>query len=179
MPNLQVTQDERRLIDLEDMFRNLLKQRVSTLITQGMFEKNVQLQRVILRDRYQELILNDFVGAIETQAESNLWKLIHYKFIEDFRKQLKAEVSKLKHGQSKTVDDRRDWKLLSASFRAFLTDSSTFYLHFVQRLIHVYGLTSLNETVLQPLQFALSGDAGIPFLSKWKAGRYIKECQMS
>jgi hypothetical protein len=71
------------------------------------------------------------------------------------------EISKLKKGSSKTLEDRKDWKLLSSSFRAFLTDASAFYLRLVQLLIHIYQLDSVKDMILKPLKFAICEESGI------------------
>lgn len=147
---------EQRLCDVENRFKNLLKQK-------GIFEPGVQSARMVLRDRYQELLLLDYEAAIEWSAEGNLWKLVHYRFIEDFRKQLKIEILKLKKGNSKSIEDRKDWKILSSSFRTFLTDATAFYLEFIQKILAVYNIEYVRELVLKPLEFAIcNSDQHLP-----------------
>ena len=89
-------------------------------------------------------MLKDFDLASKSSVDANLWKLVHYKLIEEFRKHIKSSLQKAKSTQ-KTMDDKKEWRNLSNSFRTFLTDATGFYLTLVQQVISQYQLHLLVD----------------------------------
>lgn len=117
------------------------------LAQRGMFDPQVQAYRAALRDRYQEIMLTDMQAATRLSIENNMWKLIYYKMIEEFRVLLKAVQailiqSKLKPlGKGDNFEERKEGRTLLASYRAFLTDAFGFYNEFIQRMLSCYKIT--------------------------------------
>lgn len=97
-----VTMSTTTTADLEKQLRTALKNKT-------LFDQEVQDTRLRLRDAYEQAVLDDLrgvtvghnafgmggaagagVASARDVVESNLWKLAHYKFIEEFRKRIKG-----------------------------------------------------------------------------------------
>ncbi|KNC99523.1 uncharacterized protein SPPG_04914 [Spizellomyces punctatus DAOM BR117] len=140
--------------ELEKKLRQLLKVKGS-----GPFQEDVQTVRSRLRGELQDVILLDYDLAATNDAEANLWKLVHYKTIEEFRKKLKEATSRARRaGRSISAEDRKELRVLTSSFRNFLADATAFYLRFIWRLTHHFSLHTVELIVLKKLDFDLPGE---------------------
>ena len=98
----------------------------------------------------------DFEFVAVKDVEGSLWKAAHYRLIEDFRKKLSVASKK----------DPGVAKVLAASFKAFLTDATSFYLAFINKLKDVYSLERVDEIVCKKLDvYATDGEG-------WEGGMY-------
>ncbi|TPX66358.1 hypothetical protein SpCBS45565_g04507 [Spizellomyces sp. 'palustris'] len=140
--------------ELEKKLRQLLKVKGS-----GPFQEDVQTVRSRLRGELQDVIMLDYDLAATNDAEANLWKLVHYKTIEEFRKKLKEATSRARRaGRSISAEDRKELRVLTSSFRNFLADATVFYLRFIWRLTHHFSLHTVELIVLKKLDFDLPGE---------------------
>ena len=79
-----------------------------------------------------------------------LWKMSHYRIIEEYRKKLKSPP---KDANPQSI------KLLSASFRSFLTESTSFYLALINKLKDAFELDKVNDIVCKRLDVYATEDA--------------------
>ncbi|RKO86654.1 hypothetical protein BDK51DRAFT_41324 [Blyttiomyces helicus] len=91
-----------------------------------------------LRDQYEAILLSRD-DSLET--ESSLWKVVHYRVIEEFRRRLKES----------TAGSRR---VLSASYRAFLNSAISFYVAFVEKMAARSGLERVWRLVVRRIGVA-------------------------
>ena len=68
--------------DLERSFRQIFKQT-------GIADQRTFVASTKLRDHLELDLLTNFDFAISNQIDIKLWKVCHYKVIEEYRKQLK------------------------------------------------------------------------------------------
>jgi tetratricopeptide (TPR) repeat protein len=115
-------------------------QKFKQLLRKGVFSDQVTAERLVFREFLVDLILNNYTEALEVEAESCLWKFVHYKFIEEFRVLLKKLVQKCKSQGLRGLDERFELKSVSSKFRLFLTESIGFYMQFIQRFVSKNGL---------------------------------------
>ncbi|KAJ3174664.1 hypothetical protein HDU87_007036 [Geranomyces variabilis] len=173
------------IAELEKKLRYLLKRPASD----GVFSEDVLQARVELRDALAVQILqnSDAVAAAsgkEEDLEGNLWKVAHYKIIEEFRKAEKGVYSRAKRaGQAA---DRNELRLLTAHFRRFLSEATAFYARFICRLHRTFNLRGeAIATIIKQLSFAVGIDAEDESIvvatpvSDAAASRALKACHRS
>ncbi|KAJ3279734.1 hypothetical protein HK104_001190 [Borealophlyctis nickersoniae] len=136
--------------DLEKDLRQALK-------VKSPFEKDVANLRIKLRDAYEQIVFLDFDLALSKDVESNLWKIAHYKIIEEFRKRLKAASNGKRGSRSLSAEERREMRVLTASFRSFLTEANGFYIAFIQKLKNRFGLERVDKIVVKALDLEVDG----------------------
>ena len=98
-----------------------------------------------------------------------LWKITHYRIIEEYRKSLKAFASQplapaflnSKEGQTQLANH----KLVAAAFRAFVTESTSFYLSFINKLKDSFRLERVNDIVCKKLDVYATEDGWEPGMS--------------
>lgn len=135
---------------LERRFRMLLKE-------PGMFSSDFQVVRRDLRTKYHALLLTTLDLAVIHGIEANLWKLLHYKIIDEFRSKLKAAIKTAAvSAKNSQTTMHHEYRTLTSSFRAFLEDSSTFYIQMIQSLVHCYDIVELKAKILGQLDFAIA-----------------------
>ncbi|KAI8920216.1 hypothetical protein DFJ77DRAFT_451699 [Powellomyces hirtus] len=138
--------------ELEKKLRQVLRNRDG-----GPFSDVVQNVRVQLRDALASAILNDYEGSGTRDLEGTLWKAAHYKIIEEFRKTLK-EI----HGNARRSgrsEERKDVRLLTAHFRAFLAEATAFYVRFICRLQRHFKLHGRGiDAVVEQLSIAVDSE---------------------
>ncbi|KAJ3154875.1 hypothetical protein HDU86_004580 [Geranomyces michiganensis] len=172
------------IAELEKKLRYLIKHPAS----KGVFSEDVQQARVQLRDALERRILQASESAPgsgkEEDLEANLWKLAHYKVIEEFRKAEKSVHNSAKRaGQAA---DRDELRLLTAHFRRFLSEATAFYARFICRLHRTFDLRgNAMATIIRQLRFAVGSDAedenfvASTFVSEAATRRALKACHRS
>lgn len=123
--------------NLEKQFRLALRQH-------DIFDHKVQALCFKLRDALEYTLLTDFEAALVQNTEANLWKLTHYKTIEEYRKRLKLLGSK------KKSEDRNEYRILSSHFRSFLTEASGFYISLIIKIHCLHGI--VETSIISDLQ---------------------------
>ncbi|KAJ3047304.1 hypothetical protein HK097_011655, partial [Rhizophlyctis rosea] len=127
------------------------------------FSREVSNLRQQLRDTYEQIIFSDIDLALSKDVEANVWKIAHYRFIEEFRKKVKtiSNNAKQRGGSSRALsqEERQQMRILTASFRSFLTEANGFYLSFIQKMTHRFDLERVERIVLQKLDVVFSTGA--------------------
>ncbi|TPX46051.1 hypothetical protein SeLEV6574_g03472 [Synchytrium endobioticum] len=111
-----------------------------------------------------ELLIRYLDYSVEKDIEQLLWKTVHYRVIEDFRKRLRSTTTTptTTHAEGQNPDPsspssinnalRKDSRiLLNASFRQFLIESVGFYIHFLRQMRIEYDLDIVEKIVFQRL----------------------------
>ncbi|KAI8807893.1 hypothetical protein BJ742DRAFT_894790 [Cladochytrium replicatum] len=137
--------------ELERELRALLRS------SRSPFDKDVGNLRVRLRDTFEQIFFADFDLALAKDVEASMWKLAHYKLIEEFRRRHKALQASVKARGAKSVstEDRRELRALTASFRAFLSESTSFYLNFIHKIASFFRIRRVYVVVLSKLEISL------------------------
>ncbi|CAG8480573.1 10618_t:CDS:10 [Diversispora eburnea] len=120
-------------VELEDKLRQVSKQKPP-------YDKEVTTLRINLRDHYERIIFLDFEFSQSKEIEQILWKYVYYKFIEDYRKRIRAASTN--SGKPKGTSRR-----LTSAFRSFLQEATGFYYFFIQKLARHFGLEQLNPII--------------------------------
>ncbi|RHZ69848.1 hypothetical protein Glove_277g38 [Diversispora epigaea] len=120
-------------VELEDKLRQVSKQKPP-------YDKEVTTLRINLRDHYERIIFLDFEFSQSKEIEQILWKYVYYKFIEDYRKRIRAASAN--SGKPKGNSRR-----LTSAFRSFLQEATGFYYFFIQKLASHFGLEQLNPII--------------------------------
>ncbi|KAJ3164124.1 hypothetical protein HDU88_005622 [Geranomyces variabilis] len=156
---LPTQQGKSSIAELEKKLRYLLKRPASD----GVFSEDLLQARVELRDALELQILQTSDGTAAAAGkgedlEGNLWKLAHYKIIEEFRKAEKGVYSRAKRAGQPA--DRNELRLLTANFRRFLSEATAFYARFICRLHRAFDLRGdAIATIIKQLSFAVGSDA--------------------
>ncbi|KAI8586254.1 hypothetical protein BDZ88DRAFT_301530 [Geranomyces variabilis] len=173
------------IAELEKKLRYLLKRPASD----SVFSDDLRQARVELRDALELQILRTSDGAAAAAGkgedlEGNLWKLAHYKIIEEFRKAEKGVYSRAKRAGQPA--DRNELRLLTANFRRFLSEATAFYARFICRLHRAFDLTGdAIAMIIKQLSFAVDSDADDETVavatpvSEAAASRALKACHRS
>ncbi|KAJ3023327.1 hypothetical protein HKX48_003611 [Thoreauomyces humboldtii] len=144
----------------------------------GPLAPQVQLVREDLRDELERAVLLGYQKNQTNDAESNLWKLAHYKVIEEFRTTLKETNAKAR--RSGRSDEK---KALTVNFRSFLSDASSFYIKFICKLQRQFQLRGSGiDAVVKELNLVM--DVEVPADVRYKipadvASRAIGSCYRS
>ncbi|KAI9002389.1 hypothetical protein BC832DRAFT_593691 [Gaertneriomyces semiglobifer] len=160
---------------LERDFRQSLKEKGV-----GPFHNDSHHLRVRLRDELEQIILVDYETAASHDVEATLWKLVHYKLIEEFRRTIKDAITKARRS-SRPTDERRETRALTANFRSFLAEATSFYLQFLFKLRSRFDLYEMDETVLQQLDVVPNTEnisADVPISQELKV-RVLSTCHRS
>nr|CAB3452946.1 unnamed protein product [Digitaria exilis] len=101
--------------ELEDQLRKSAQSKVPS-------DPNIWLQ---MRDNFEKIILTDHEFSEQNEVEYLLWQL-HYKRIEDFRRNISAASSAASQsGKSNANPDRV--KRIKSAFKSFLSEATGFY----------------------------------------------------
>ncbi|KAI8822185.1 uncharacterized protein EV422DRAFT_420329 [Fimicolochytrium jonesii] len=130
--------------ELERKYKQLLKRPGGSL-----FEDDVVEVRLELRDRLEQIILLDYDLASKTDVEGTLWKLVHYKAIEEFRRLHRDVNGRVR--RSGRPEDKKELRNLTAAFRAFLFEASAFYAQMIFKLDQRYDLKGRFRKVMKEL----------------------------
>jgi hypothetical protein len=109
------------LNEVEKLFRHSLRN--------GIKDPKLKHLHLKLRQHFELELLTSYDQSLFKNTETNLWKLVHYKIIEEYRKKLKTLVH-VKDEYSKVVGE----------FRAFLTEALGFYLRFITKINVLFGV---------------------------------------
>ena len=99
--------------DLERSFRLVFKQ-------SGITDQRTFTAISKLRDQLELDLITNFDSAIDAQIDIKLWKVCHYKIIEEYRKQLKQVSGRIK--AEKNSDNGELYMKLAAGFRFYKFD---------------------------------------------------------
>ncbi|KAJ3126276.1 hypothetical protein HK098_007748 [Nowakowskiella sp. JEL0407] len=130
------------------------------------FSNETNTIRLSLRSFYLNALLYDLQNSIENDLEASLWKLVHYRTIEEFRKRVKVihQAAKAKNQNKLANAEKHNLRQLSAEFQFFLKDATTFYLQFILHLTKLYSLDPVEKFVLKNLEFLNLQITNIPEL---------------
>lgn len=117
--------------EYEKQLRVLLKKK-------NIFDKSVANVRNNIRDAYSELLFLDFDYACSKDVEQNLWKIVFYKVIEEYRKQIRKLTSLIQKNERPSIQE--DLNKMCESFRIFLTQASNFYHDLIMKFQSTYNL---------------------------------------
>lgn len=114
--------------ELEDQLRKSAQSKVPS-------DPNIWLQ---MRDNFEKIILIDHDLSEQRDVEYLLWQL-HYKRIEDFRRNISAASSLASQsGKSNTNPDRV--KRIKSAFKSFLSEATGFYHDLMLKIKSNWGL---------------------------------------
>ncbi|TPX46864.1 hypothetical protein SeLEV6574_g02979 [Synchytrium endobioticum] len=132
--------------------------------TRSPFDLEPTQLRARIRNELVELLIRYLDYSVEKDIEQLLWKTVHHRVIEDFRKRLRSTTTTptTTHAEGQNPDPsspssinnalRKDSKiLLNASFRQFLIESVGFYIHFLRQMRIEYDLDIVEKIVFQRL----------------------------
>lgn len=114
--------------ELEDQLRKSAQSKVPS-------DPNIWLQ---MRDNFEKIILIDHELSEQKEVEYLLWQL-HYKRIEDFRRNISAASSVASQsGKSNANPDRV--KRIKSAFKSFLSEATGFYHDLMLKIKSNWGL---------------------------------------
>jgi protein SMG7 len=113
--------------ELEDQLRKSAQSKVPS-------DPNIWLQ---MRDNFEKIILLDHDLSEQKEVEYLLWQL-HYKRIEDFRRNISAASSVASSGKSNANPDRV--KRIKSAFKSFLSEATGFYHDLMLKIKSNWGL---------------------------------------
>ncbi|KAI8804888.1 hypothetical protein BJ742DRAFT_822822 [Cladochytrium replicatum] len=136
--------------ELERELRALLRS------ARSPFDKDIGNLRARLRDIFEQIFFAEFDLALAKDVEASMWKVTHYKLIEEFRRRHKALQASVKARGAKPIasEDKRELRALTASFRAFLSESTSFYLNFIHKIASFFRLRRVYLVVLSKLEIS-------------------------
>ncbi len=124
--------------------------------------------------------LADLSLGYERNLESKMWKVSHYKLIEEYRKQLKVLTLYLYLGNliyyywsqryffclishqalqsQKSSENRQMYHHVLLLFKEFLNYAASFYLDLIGKIGHLFGI--VNQSVLDELGLVLDTYTG-------------------
>jgi protein SMG7 len=114
--------------ELENHLRKSVQSKVPS-------DPNIWLQ---MRDNFEKIILTDHDFSEQHEIEYLLWQL-HYKRIEEFRRNINATGSAASQSGKINVNTERIRRIKSA-FRSFLSEASGFYHDLMLKIKSNYGL---------------------------------------
>ncbi|KAI9205637.1 uncharacterized protein BJ171DRAFT_501072 [Polychytrium aggregatum] len=129
----------------ERELRSMIKDDIS------IFDKAINQLRLELRGNIESLILREFELALSKDLEATLWKVIHYRVIDEFRKKHR-HLSSQKKPSASAARDGRELRQLTAQFRSFLTESEGFYLDLIVKLAARFRLQPVTDKVIVPFR---------------------------
>ncbi|CAG8627983.1 11866_t:CDS:2, partial [Acaulospora colombiana] len=132
-PDLNIPLYLRSSVELEERLRQVSKHKPP-------YDKQVTALRISLRDHYERIVLLDYELSQSKEVEQNLWKYVYYKFIEEYRKKIRASLNS---GEKSKGAPRK----LSSAFRSFLQEATGFYHDFVKKLAVHFGLKQLDPII--------------------------------
>ncbi|KAJ3085590.1 hypothetical protein HK102_014023 [Quaeritorhiza haematococci] len=135
--------------EFEKEFRQQLK-------AKGPFDQDVWALQKRVRDKLAHIFFLDHDLAVRKDLEGVVWHLVHYRVIEEFRRNLKTVSNQANSKRDARgnipAEKRRELRLLTSSFRAFLTEATGFYLAFINKLTSHYSLERVERLVLKRLE---------------------------
>jgi protein SMG7 len=114
--------------ELENYLRKSVQSKVPS-------DPNIWLQ---MRDNFEKIILTDHDFSEQHEIEYLLWQL-HYKRIDEFRRNINAAGSAASQSGKNNVNAERIRRIKSA-FRSFLSEASGFYHDLMLKIKSNYGL---------------------------------------
>ncbi|KAK3132497.1 hypothetical protein QOZ80_6AG0522920 [Eleusine coracana subsp. coracana] len=121
-----------RLFKKNGELENYLRKSVQSKVPS---DPNIWLQ---MRDNFEKIILADHDFSEQHEIEYLLWQL-HYKRIEEFRRNINAAGSAASQSGKNNVNIERIRRIKSA-FRSFLSEASGFYHDLMLKIKSNYGL---------------------------------------
>jgi len=121
-----------RAQELDKELRLLLKKK-------SIFDKNVVTIRNNLKECYEKLIINHYEFASSKDVEQNLWKVVFYRIIEEYRKKIRNSMG-ARNDKSSDPSAKDDLGKLCESFRSFLHSANKFYNELIKKLQEKYNL---------------------------------------
>ncbi|TPX33570.1 hypothetical protein SmJEL517_g03544 [Synchytrium microbalum] len=118
--------------------------------THPQFDPDVSLLRTRVRDGFADILIRHLDFAVDKDVDAILWKTVHYRVIEDFRKRIRLGLSGV-DDKAAAKERKNDLKVLSASFHQFLMESAGFYLNLLRKLKTEYDLDIVEKLVLNRL----------------------------
>lgn len=97
-------------------------------------EREVKALRTGLMGSYERMLVLDYELASKNQVEQNLWKIVFYKRIEEFRKR-HGKTSALLDDPDKKERAKQALSQITAAFARFLDKSSRFYMSLLRKLL--------------------------------------------